>query len=338
MDSRELTTAAVIETAYDLERIEPEWRQLWLRDPAATPFQSPDWLIPWTRHLWCGGKLRVIVLRRAEELAAVAPFFLWGYGSQPEVIRLSFVGSGISDYLGITCDPEIAAEAAESVVSWLTLTCRDWDLCDLQELSPDSPLLCAVLRRQLADALPCSVCPVLQLQQSVDGQMAVLEPSFRRSLRTAGKRLNRAGRVEFLQGTRATQEEILDRLFALHASRWEERGESGVLSTAALRTFHREVARRFGELGWLRLFALVLNDRCIAVQYNFAAKKRVYAYLSGFDPAWSRCSPGAVLLAHSIRTAIEEGAREFDFLRHAEAFKYSWRAIDRPTKRFLISR
>ncbi len=34
-----------------LSALEPEWRELWERDPAATPFQSPAWLVPWVRYL-----------------------------------------------------------------------------------------------------------------------------------------------------------------------------------------------------------------------------------------------------------------------------------------------
>jgi CelD/BcsL family acetyltransferase involved in cellulose biosynthesis len=74
------------------------------------------------------------------------------------------------------------------------------------------------------------------------------------------------------------------------------------------------------------------------VQYNLSAKGRVHAYLSGFDPQWSRFSPGAVLLGYSIRQAIEEGAIEFDFLRRPEPFKYAWGAHDRFNRELVLSR
>ena len=109
-----------------------------------------------------------------------------------------------------------------------------------------------------------------------------------------------------------------------------------MFATPSLRKFHREVAHRFARNDMLRLYGLLVNDECIAVQYNFAANGRVYAYLAGFDPAWSRSSPGAVLLAHSIGDAISEDDREFDFLRRAEEFKYAWGAVDRPTEQLLI--
>jgi CelD/BcsL family acetyltransferase involved in cellulose biosynthesis len=67
-----------------------------------------------------------------------------------------------------------------------------------------------------------------------------------------------------------------------------------------------------------------------------AAKGRGYAYLSGFDPAWAKLSPGAVLLKHSIAESIAEGLRAFDFLRKPEAFKYLWGAEDVVNSRLVI--
>ncbi len=42
--------ATVIDSTWGLSEIEAEWRNLWNADLAATPFQNPDWLIPWTRQ------------------------------------------------------------------------------------------------------------------------------------------------------------------------------------------------------------------------------------------------------------------------------------------------
>src|ERR1700748_1298256 len=99
-----------LESLAALAAIEPEWRALCRRDPAATPFEGPDWLLPWTRRLWGGGKLRVLAVRDGGNLVALAPFFLWGYGGRPEIIRVSLLGSGITDHLGMPAAPDFAGE------------------------------------------------------------------------------------------------------------------------------------------------------------------------------------------------------------------------------------
>ena len=39
--------AALVEDEAGLEALAPEWWELWRRCPAATPFQSRAWLLPW---------------------------------------------------------------------------------------------------------------------------------------------------------------------------------------------------------------------------------------------------------------------------------------------------
>ena len=333
-----------IETVEALAAIEPEWRELWRRDPAATPFQSPEWLLPWTRSLWGGGKLRVLAVRHGGDLVALAPFFLWGYGERPEVIRVSFLGAGITDYLGILAAPEFAPEAARQVFEGLLAMPDQWHICGLEELRPNSPLLLADLPPGLvARSGPSSVCPVLALPPSMEELYAQLQPKFRSNLRYAEARLRREG-ADFTMAGPDEADDVLSALFHLHTARWRERRLPGMLATAALQEFHREAAGRLIAQGLARLFALRLNGQIIAAQYDLrdgprrTGGHRVYFYLSGFDPAYARYSPGAALLAWSIRSAIEEGAAQYDFLRKREDYKYQWGARDRVNRKLLISR
>jgi CelD/BcsL family acetyltransferase involved in cellulose biosynthesis len=327
----------ILDSIESLERLEPAWHHVWQRDPDATPFQSPAWLLPWTRHLWGGGRLRVLALRKCSRLVAVAPFFIWEPGVGPEARRLSFLGSGVSDYLGMTCLPEYRAEASEAVIRWVADPGAEWAEADLQELRPGSPLLQAA---SIVPAAPseCSACAVLRLRATFADQLAEVQPALRRNLRTAEKRLEAAGRVEFVRGDPLNSKHLLNCLFELHARRWNQRGEAGMFSTRSLCAFHWELANGTCCGGMLRIYGLVLNDRYLAVQYNLSAKGRTYAYQAGFDPAQARLSPGAVLLAYSIREAIAQGDREFDFLRHPAPFKHDWGAAAVPNRRLLIRR
>jgi len=80
--------------------------------------------------------------------------------------------------------------------------------------------------------------------------------------------------------------------------------------------------------GALRMYALRVRDQFIAAFYGFRQGDRTYYYLSGFDPDFRQYSPGALLVAHAITEAIRERAKEFDFLRGREDYKYRWGAVD----------
>lgn len=326
----------VIDSREGMRALEPEWRAVWRRDPAATPFHSPDWLLPWTQWLWGGGRLRVFAVRKGGDLVAVAPFFLWGYGARPEIIRLSFLGSGITDYLGIVAAPEYESDAARAILERLAAS-DSWHVCDWQELRPGAPLLRAELPRGMtAQDGPCGVCPVIALPKSADDLMAGLDAKFRRNLRVAENRLERDGAAYAAVAPDDVEQGVRE-LIRLHEARWRDRHEPGMLATPALQNFHLAAARGLAAERLVRMYTLRIGGEVAAIQYNLCRNGRVYAYLSGFDPARQRSSPGAALLAHSIRCAIEEGATEFDFLRNREDFKYQWGARDRVNRKRIVS-
>lgn len=78
--------------------------------------------------------------------------------------------------------------------------------------------------------------------------------------------------------------------------------------------------------------------QALAAYYGFLDRGRAYAYLGGFYPAFEEASPGAILIGYAHGEAIDEGAREFHFLRGREAYKYSWSATDRWNQRRLWTR
>jgi CelD/BcsL family acetyltransferase involved in cellulose biosynthesis len=279
-----------------------------------------------------------LAVRRDGALAGVAPFFLWGFGGSPEVVRLSLLGAGITDYLGIIALPECAREVAGVVFERIADAHR-WRVCDLQDLRHDSPLLRVQPRRGLyARDVPCNACPVLRLPKTADGLREGLSPKFRKNLRTAANRLQRRGTAGFVRAGEHDRNDWMNALFRLHRLRWNERHSSGMVAAEKVQIFHREVSRRFAWRGMLRLLGLRLNGEAIAVQYNFAAKGTTYYYLSGFNPAFADVSPGALLLQEVIAGAIAEGGGAVDFLRKREAYKYEWGARDQSTRRLLISR
>src|SRR5436190_2266228 len=98
-------TRDVISDARDLEELRVQWLELWRRCPHATPFQSPDWLLPWWRNLGTGTRLRVVTLRGGERrLLGVAAFAIPdAVGSRLEI---QLLGTGVSDYGDVLAEPD----------------------------------------------------------------------------------------------------------------------------------------------------------------------------------------------------------------------------------------
>src|SRR5512140_231125 len=66
-----------------LEALRPSWSALHARCRDATPFQSPEWLIPWWRHLGVG-ELYAFVAFSDAGLVGVVPMYIW---TRPDLRR-----------------------------------------------------------------------------------------------------------------------------------------------------------------------------------------------------------------------------------------------------------
>ncbi|ACL64427.1 glycosyl transferase group 1 [Anaeromyxobacter dehalogenans 2CP-1] len=313
-----------------LEALRGEWSALCDR-AAATPFQRPEWLLPWCRAFGVASP-RAVVARRAGRLVALAPLVQYEDAGRRMVTLL---GSGLSDYQDAVVDPGDGPDGA-ALVGALLGAAAGADALLLEHLPDRSPLRAALGQwRGAGAAAPDGVCPVLALPADPDALDRSLAPRLAENVRYGRRRLARAG-ATFTTAGPGDLERHLEALFSLHAARWGARGERGVLAGDAIRRFHLEAARGLLARGLLRLHVLWVGGRPAAAFHGFVDGDRAYYYVGGFDPAHRAASPGAVIVAHAAASAIAEGARELDFLRGPEPYKHAWGARDRPAWRAVL--
>jgi CelD/BcsL family acetyltransferase involved in cellulose biosynthesis len=314
----------IITTTEELQALEPEWLELWRRAPDATPFQSPAWLLPWWRHFG-SHQLSVITLRENGQLSGIAPLYVLREDDESLGMLL---GTGTSDYLDVVTTTDVSPIVEEMV----RLECQMWDL---QQLRPTSPMLQFVAPDGWSDSvIDQDRCPILSLGETGPR----LSTHFQKKLRYYRRSLYRLGSMTFETADASNIELLIDALFELHAARWQRRGMPGMLADDAIQQFHREVIPRMLATGALRMHAMRIDARVVAVFYGFAHCGTVYYYLSGYDPELEKLSIGTVIVAHAIDEAVREGCSIFDFLRGAEEYKYAWGAADRVNRRRQLSR
>jgi CelD/BcsL family acetyltransferase involved in cellulose biosynthesis len=318
--------AEAIEDDEAFAALAPDWWELWRRAQEATPFQSPAWLLPWWRHFH-PGVLLAIAVRAEGRLVGLAPFYL---EDGPYGRRLLPVGISLSDYLDVLLDPDCAEAVGGAIVARMMQERVRWDSWELEELGGGA----AALRLPVPDGCEENVteqtaCPVLRLPKDATDLAACVPKKKRRQIALARNRLARHENVVIERADEASALIVLDALFELHGTRWQARGEAGLLVDAVVRRFQRDAVPGLKAAGLLRLHVLRIDGRAVAVHYGLRHGIRAYVYLSGFDPAHAFESPSVVLLAHAIEEALTEGAREVHFLRGREPYKYGWGAEDR---------
>jgi CelD/BcsL family acetyltransferase involved in cellulose biosynthesis len=111
----------------------------------------------------------------------------------------------------------------------------------------------------------------------------------------------------------------------LHRERWGEGSSSFVPPRDAL---HRDFAAAALERGWLRLWTLELDGRPAAAWLGYRFGGCEWYYQAGRDPALEREAVGFVLMAHTVREALNDGVREYRLLLGGEAYKDRFATAD----------
>ena len=285
-----------------------EWQEL-CRTADRGIFATWEWADAWWRAFGGGHELALHTVRDAEgRLIGILPLCL---ERRAGVRIVRFVGHGPADELGPL--HRVGEQVTVANALRRALEGLDWDVAALEQL-PGSvgwpELLGESVWRREANPV------VGALEGGWDAYLEGRSANFRQQLRRRGRALAEAG-ARFRITDAGTLEHDMDELFRLHRARWD--GGSSDFDDVP---FHRDVALRALTAGWLRLWLVEVDGRAVAAWHGFRIGSVATYYQAGRDPALDRTGVGTVLLAHTIRESMAEGATEYRFGRGAERFKY----------------
>jgi CelD/BcsL family acetyltransferase involved in cellulose biosynthesis len=321
----------------EVEALANEWRPL--AERRGNAFITPEWLLAWLRQCGQGWEPRVAVVRAFDgALRGILPL-VGSDGSRRPALRSCPIGDLFHPVADVRDEEAVAIAAAPAVAPRhhgarsLLLENVDEGAGWWRALAEASPAPLATVER------PESVLPLVELEGlSWDEYLAGRSRQLRSQLGRKLRSLRKGHQVQFRRTQRAAEvTRDLETLFRLHDARWAERPGTSSVADPAIREFHLEFARAALERGWLRLCVMEVDGEPIAALYGWLIGGRWSYYQAGFDPAWSRHSPGFLLLAETIREAIEEGAAEYDMLLGEEGFKSRFATSSRRVRTVFLA-
>jgi len=328
----------IMTKAEEFDRIRDDWNTVYAADPDATVFVS--W--PWIRG-WIEGESRdwvVIGIRPAAGSPFVA-FMALGMSHVPNWVAyrlpvLHMGGHPLSDHTGFVCAPSFADRAFPVFASvirkrfgrWATLFMRD-------VLDPRLEQFLGEFQAQsyLTHLMPETAAPYMDLPGTWEEYLR----KYRSQHPAHHHILRKIRKIEQLPNLCITHAQPADfdlhcaSFLSLHQMRFGRKDEDRLSRLKIL-------FRRCFEDNKLWLGVMWLGSQPMASLAAFIdkQKRKFAAYLCGFDQKFAKLSPGQVLFAYSIRYAIGEGFREYDFLRGGEEYKYMFGAVDRFNRNVVI--
>ena len=331
----------LLTTSEELLGFVPQWRSMWLHDPNATPFQSPEWLVPWWKQFG-NDQLCAVVILRGPDAIGLLPFYVY-HDHQRRERELLPLGVGTTDYLDGVFLPECGVVEIRQAVEFLRLEAEHDVLC-VSQLRADSRLMEALrggtgFRDQgsevaddhravfISQSEPCSRMPAVTMPQ--------LPQKIKRNAMYYRNRAQRKGTLRLLAADQANWRESFEALRRLHSSRWQSRGEEGVLADERVVSWHGEAIPQLLQAGLLRLMTLQLNDETVAVLYSLIDSERTqrtqYFYITAYSPEHADLRPGTLLIAYAVEQAARDGVATIDMLRGDEGYKQIWHMEKSPT-------
>jgi len=297
--------------------------------------------------------MRAVVVEDGGELVGLVPLARrkTAYRIAIPVRRLELFATGedeseeiCSEYVGALVAPGHENDVARATIEAL---CReelgDWDELRMTSMNGEDPFVSRLLAALQANGFAAHTertgeCPYVPLPQTWEEYLNALGSARRYVVRRSLRELDKwAGESKWELRLARTPGELADGtriLRTLHAERWAASGRSGVFANARFTRFHDEVMPRLlaGEDGIsLELQWLQARGQPIAATYNLVYGGKVYFYQSGRRVDMPKgVRPGIAMHAISIRSSIEAGRREYDFLGGASRYKRDLALAVRP--------
>jgi CelD/BcsL family acetyltransferase involved in cellulose biosynthesis len=260
---------------------------------------------------------------------------------------IGVIGSPASDFNGLICLPQFDGRAIPAFAK--TLLARNWTglrlSCWRGSRKRTRLLMSAFSTRDFiiedyeslnVDGINNWICPYIDLPDNWDAYLEKISANTRQKVRRFLRKVEGSDEFRITVATPETAERDIAVMTELWGKKWvEERG----LAESAVQEDLKDIIMRVNEGGDLFMPMLWQGDKPLGGLAIIADRKSnaMLFFAAGRDITYKGPPVGLVLHAFSIRHAIAEGYKVYDFLRGDETYKFSF-ATDKRVLRTIVVR
>ncbi|MEZ5922779.1 MAG: GNAT family N-acetyltransferase [Hyphomicrobiaceae bacterium] len=201
------------------------------------------------------------------------------------------------------------------------------DAIELRKVRADSGLF-AALGTKTAGLAPIDAAPFVDLRPHADfaSYLKTINAKSRKNMRNQRNRLTRQTPLEVVTPSATVEVRALIR--SSFEGRVEWLAREGLSSRAFRDPAFPHLVDRFADSSETGIEVLAVSlrhgGRTIAEQWGFVHKRRYYAYVASWDPAYEEASPGKLIMEEVLRVCHARGVGIADFLMPAARYKLTW--------------
>lgn len=321
----------VIEDIDGFRQLESQWNAALERSRNPGPFMTFEWLLSYIETFGESSSPFLVIAREGSQILAMAPLMIDGDR------RLVFIGYPHNDYADFIILDEESAALGE-ICDFLHRQRHRWKKVILDQMQEEFSHWREIgshltMRDRPYRVLLSDSCPAMVLTDI----NAARSKYYKRNITTYVNWYQSQGNFAF--NTCNSKEETLTRLenlFAQHTERRDQTPFPSQFNHEIVRDFYRRFVDRMYPLGWVLLPTLTLNDEFLALYLAFPYRNTLYLYTTSFNGAYSRRSPGQVILRFLFDYAVEHNIGQLDFARGDETYKDRFANVFRQNRKIVI--
>jgi CelD/BcsL family acetyltransferase involved in cellulose biosynthesis len=289
------------------------WRRL--EGVASLPLQSHDFTSALADTLLADAHIEVFFIRERDDISALlalsrprGPFGRWTTVGAHEVCEPDDA---------LSRDPEAARRLAEAIVG-------DGRALEVDRIPAGSGLIPA-----LRDAIsgkgwmtvrPATPTPTIALDPSWKDPASRFNSGRRSDFRRAARRASDFGEVSFeiLSPGPDEFDALFDEAVAVELRSWKREAGTAIAADRAKENCFRHFFRSACERGTFRIAFMRIDGQAVAMQMALETLDRFWLFKIGFDEKFERCSPGTLLMLHTIGWAAERELGAYELLGNVE--------------------
>jgi CelD/BcsL family acetyltransferase involved in cellulose biosynthesis len=212
-------------------------------------------------------------------------------------------------------------EAARGLADAIVADGRPLQLDRLAATSPLIPAMGAAMKgKGWVSIRPGVPTPTIALDESWNDAASKFNSGRRSDFRRAARRAAESGPLSFemISPTPSNFDALFDEAAEVELRSWKgEAGSAFCLDRAKL-SFYRDFFRAACERGQFRIGFMRIDGRAVAMQMAIESLGRYWLFKIGFDERFARCSPGTLLMLHSLEWAAQRKLSGYELLGKAE--------------------
>jgi len=319
-----LDNIVCISSLEEFKQLKNDWNDLVEKSVNPHPFLLWEWMFTWWETFQENNKLCILALYKANNLIAIAPFYI---KTQTKFLkRLSLIGEGenkedmiVTTYPDIIVKVGFETESIKALAKYISnekLHSKKFNYAAFN-LVHDKSILQQVGLKLSSNFINSKRHSenqfVIKLPEKEEDYDLSLSKSTRKQFRLKLNRMKKVGDINLSSVEDLT--EGLSIVEKLHRARWHSKSEKNAFDSVKFSEFHKVLCERFQNQNILDFRVMRHDGEPIAAAYNFNYKQSCFSYMSGFHSSDDkRYSPMFIFDMLEIKNLITKNYNCYDML------------------------